>query len=643
MNVVTPKDLFDFKFVSDFKLSPNGEHGFFLLSMPNEKDNEYKKELWILNTSDNSHSLLIQAGKHGGYTWIDNETILFTASDYAPSKANTTHFYTIKISDGKVEEFCTIPYKVSSFNYMGDGKFVCNISHTCSEESKLTGGNVSVFDELYFWYDGKGVCNKRRNGLVIYDSRNQSEKKITDTYFNLAEFAVSPNKENIVYSGREYKDVNGKANTVYCYNLSTETTEFLTPMNINFYSNLIFWDNNRIFYGKNDLEYSGKHDKYCLYSFAEGEIPLKKMPDCSLGSTAGSDVAYGGGITKKMLNGKLYITRVHWSKGVLTAVEETGKIEDIIATDGGVMSFDMVGDKLYTVSMRGNKLKEIYSFDLKSGEETQITHFNDSYADNHFTPTPQVVNMSCKNGTELEGYIIYPVGYESGKKYPAVLQVHGGPKSIYSSIFGHEMQSLAANGYFVFYTNPPGSNGRDSAFAKITGNLGKADVEAVLDFTDYVITNFPDIDEKRVGICGGSYGGFVTNRLITNTNQFKAACSQRSISNYITKSLTGDIGYYHNISQLGTTQWEDFNTFWEASPLKYAKNCTTPTLFIHSDKDYRCFIGESVQMYNALKRNSVATELVVFEGENHELARTGKPQSRVRRLSEIAKWFKKYL
>ena len=205
------------------------------------------------------------------------------------------------------------------------------------------------------------------------------------------------------------------------------------------------------------------------------------------------------------------------------------------------------------------------------------------------------------------------------------------------------MQCFAGQGYFVFFTNPRGSDGRGEEFANITEQLSYTDFDDFMEFYDQVLERYADIDEEKVGICGGSYGGFMCNWMIGHTDRFAAAASQRSISNYLTKSLCTDIGFSHNMAQLGTNPWEDFDTVWEHSPLKCAPNAKTPTLFIQSDEDYRCWMSDAISMFTALKMNGVDSRIALFHGENHELSRSGKPENRISRLTEIGNWFEKYL
>ena len=332
-----------------------------------------------------------------------------------------------------------------------------------------------------------------------------------------------------------------------------------------------------------------------------------------------------------------------WGNVHLMKMDLEGTFTTVCDTPGTILCFDLWQDKVLMAAMRGVGLNELWELDLTTGAEKQLTHFNTAYMESHSVIQPEFFTFLNRAGIELEGYVLKPLGYEPGKKYPGILEMHGGPKGTFGGIFHHEMQCLANQGYFVFFTNPRGSDGRGEAFADITGKLGTIDYEDFMDFTDEVLRRYPDIDDRRVGICGGSYGGFMCNWMIGHTHRFAAAASQRSISNYLTKALCTDNGFSHNMAQLGTDPWHDFDTVWDHSPLKYAPNATTPTLFIQSDEDYRCWMGDALQMFTALKMNGVDARVALFHGENHELSRSGKPKNRIYRLQEIGDWFAKYL
>lgn len=205
------------------------------------------------------------------------------------------------------------------------------------------------------------------------------------------------------------------------------------------------------------------------------------------------------------------------------------------------------------------------------------------------------------------------------------------------------MQLWASRGFAVIFCNPTGSDGRGDAFADIFGAYGDQDYRDIMAFTDEAIRHFDFIDPERMGVTGGSYGGFMTNWIIGHTHRFRAAASQRSIANWTGYYGTSDIGYFFQPDQIGADPWQDLEKVWAQSPLKYADKVRTPTLFIHSDEDYRCPLAEGLQMFTALRVHGVEARLCMFKGENHELSRSGKPKHRVRRLREITEWFEKYL
>ena len=232
-----------------------------------------------------------------------------------------------------------------------------------------------------------------------------------------------------------------------------------------------------------------------------------------------------------------------------------------------------------------------------------------------------------------------PEDYNPDQSYPAILDIHGGPKTAYGQVYYHEMQYWVNEGYIVMYCNPTGSDGKGGEFADIRGKYGTIDYEDIMAFTDKILSKYKAIDQKRLYVTGGSYGGFMTNWMIGHTHRFKAAATQRSISNWISFHATSDIGYYFASDQNGAHPFDDLNKLWDHSPLKYIKNVKTPLLMIHSDEDYRCPIEQAMQFFVPLKERGIDTKLIWFKGENHELSRGGKPQARIKRLTEITHWF----
>ena len=306
---------------------------------------------------------------------------------------------------------------------------------------------------------------------------------------------------------------------------------------------------------------------------------------------------------------------------------------------------DVQDGKLYFVGMQDMKLQEVYAWDEAKQERTQLTSLNEKVLEDVYVAMPQKLSYE-NDGTDLDGWVLLPKDFDPNKTYPAVLDIHGGPKTVYGEVFYHEMQYWANLGYFVFFCNPRGGDGRGNEFADIRGKYGTIDYDDIMVFTDKVLEKYPQIDAKRLCVTGGSYGGFMTNWIVGHTDRFCAAATQRSITNWVGFQFTSDIGGEFARDQMGLgdrgTVWNRVEKLWEHSPLKYLDHCTTPTLVIHSDEDYRCPLSEGYQIYCALQQRGVESRMVIFQGENHELSRSGKPRHRIRRLKEITEWFQKH-
>ncbi len=275
----------------------------------------------------------------------------------------------------------------------------------------------------------------------------------------------------------------------------------------------------------------------------------------------------------------------------------------------------------------------------------RLTYFN---SQNLSTVKPLPLTITSRFDREaVNGYVLLPPDFrqEARASYPLILDIHGGPKTVYGSTYYHEMQVWANLGFVVCCTNPHGSDGRGNKFADIRRAYGQQDYDDLMDFLDAVLKTYPQIDSKRLGVTGGSYGGFMTNWIITHTKRFQAACTQRSISNWLSFCGTSDIGYLFATDQNKVKDFslEDQKTLWEHSPLHYINNAVTPTLIIHSDADYRCPYEQGMQLHTALTALGVPNKLCVFHEENHELSRSGRIKAREQRLNLITHWFLQYL
>jgi len=266
----------------------------------------------------------------------------------------------------------------------------------------------------------------------------------------------------------------------------------------------------------------------------------------------------------------------------------------------------------------------------------QVTRVNEELLSGLKLSKPELFTFKSTDGLVLDGWMMKPIDFEQGKKYPAVVEVHGGPHSAYGEAFFLEFQLLSSRGFGVFYCNPRGSSCYGKKFADgVIGDWGGMDYQDVMSLRDY-ISKVDWVDDSKAGITGGSYGGYMTNWVVGHTDDFAAAVACRSISNMYSKYGVADNGWFGNKAGFaGRDLWDSEDFIMERSPIRYAPNVKTPLLLFHSEQDYRCPIEQAEQFYMALKRLGKTVEFVRCAGENHELSRSGKPWNRVERLDTI--------
>lgn len=289
-------------------------------------------------------------------------------------------------------------------------------------------------------------------------------------------------------------------------------------------------------------------------------------------------------------------------------------------------------------------LPEIGIADLGSGEVTTLTGLNDDL-DLEFAK-PEPFTTTAEDGQEVHGWILLPVGYKEGTKLPCAIEVHGGPHTQYGEVFFHEFQVLAAEGYAVVYSNPRGSKGYGEAFcAAIHGNWGTKDWLDVQAVTKWAKAH-PAIDPDRVGIVGGSYGGYMTNWAIGHSKEYKAAITDRCVSNLVSMAGNSDFPFNKDAYFKGIAygDLEQIKELWRQSPISAFEGVTTPTLVIHSEGDLRCNIEQGEQVFTALKMQGVPSRFVRYpRSTSHGMSRSGPNDLRIHRLNEIVSWFEKYL
>ena len=644
MEKVTSKTFYGFRYVSDPRLSPDGGKVAFMVKRVNPSTNGYDSDLYVYENGESRR--LTQWGIAGNFLWLDDDTILFSgARDAGDAKRirdgePLTVFNSVRLSTGEVGKVFEVPVRSAQLTHVGGSRFVVMGKHDNNVlqpgEEK---GAVTTLTEIPYWGEfGLGYTSKMRNRLYMFDSASGALDPITAPYFEVVKYLVADGKIAII--GMEYDAKATRLYGLFCYDIAAGKLTELIPQNtMHIFACAPFGDE-VMFMGNTctPYEHDREHNNFYRMSASGGEFTMVMDYDHNVGGGNGTtDSKLGGGQSFKRVGDRLYLLSTRVDSIGLYSIDLAGDWREEDYRQGLILAFDRKGERTVTCAMYGERLPELY----ENGE--QITHFNDQVLAGLTLSKPVYEEVKTSDGYTIHGWVMKPVGYEEGKTYPAILHIHGGPPTIFSDVFHCEHQLWANNGYFVIFCNPRGSDGRGFDFRNLTGKYGDWDYVSLMDYLDGILDRYPEIDRKRLGVTGGSYGGYMTNWIIGHTNRFAAAVSQRSISDWVTFEYTAIRGWYHSVYKHGTRAGEHPEVLWDCSPLKYAERYTTPTLFIHSDNDHVCWLSEGLTMFAALKTAGCPSKICIFHGENHELSRSGKPTNRIRRMNEILGWFDSYL
>lgn len=335
----------------------------------------------------------------------------------------------------------------------------------------------------------------------------------------------------------------------------------------------------------------------------------------------------------------------HGSTQLYSVPVNVGPIKTLIQDPQLIKDYviNLPAEKIIYIRNSPDSPDEVFVTHLGDVQSSQLTLYNDKARKQYHFANAESFWFNADDSTSIQGWLMKPANFLPNEKYPLILVIHGGPHNMFGYEFDERMQTLTAAGYGVVYINPPGSTGYGQAFTN--GNLmnwGGKDYEDVIAGVNHIITHYPWVDKDRLGVTGQSYGGFLTNWIITQTNMFRAAVSDGGLSNLI--SFAGTSLYHCLIeAEFGGNIHDNYDLLWQWSPLKYVKSVTTPTLILHGDTDNEVPVSQAEEMYSALKRLGVDCEFVRYMNEGHGWRPDLLPANRIDLLERMIIWFNRYL
>jgi len=626
------EDFLKINYPVNLKLSAAHPYGLYSLETFDYDNNGYEKKLMLLDTLKNRSREVGLPFVPDEYEFDENGVI------YMAIRGDQTVFYWDSFPLGNPQQLMELPFKVIKFGFYKEHCYF-----TARVQLPSNGGTPYCSTKNPFYQEGVGVVGDGLVGLFKAQIKGRDIRLISGLELDIEAVDFDFDHSRILYSAYTKSQVKPVASRLYSYDILGE--KFSDLKDGNFRIGLIksISRHESVFTGV-DLDHYSRNDAQQLYRVDHQRGTCELLgPWVDFSNehpSVVSDSAFSGPPGLLFHEGKLYLKRVHKNRDVLYVTDLSGETEVLETGLTAIHGFALNSRGLFLIGLKELSLLEIYQ--VSPGKSLPVTDHNRWLKDKVLS-RPKPLTFEYRNET-YEGWVYSPNPMVKGHRYPGILLIHGGPKMIYSDVYSHEVQLLAREGFFVFYMNPRGSDGRGNEFANIRGHFADEPYDELMAFTDEVLRAYPEMDDNLLGVTGGSYGGYLVNYIIGRTDRFKAAVTERGISNLMTSINLTDIGYQYMMEYMdGRLPWEHPGLYMENSPVYKAHQVKTPTLFIHGKSDYRCHYTEALNMHSALVFNGVPTKLCLFEKEGHSLVVRGRPVSKKHRYQEMLAWFNQYL
>ena len=646
------EDLLKFRWLSELALSPDGRTIAYSIRRPDVPSNGYTSQLYLHDLeSDSARRLTEGDGQVSSLAWSRDSCLLA----YSHSDGDSDSVRVINLAEGSTEIYPTNGMAMTSLDFCADGSKLAGVRWTPmrspDERGPVAGipkPTIKVVRRLRYKQDGVGWVHDRFTQIWVLELATRDFVQVTDSECDYSAPQWSNHGARIAFVGmaREQNTPLGYGQILTCNYPDGEAELLLPDWQGTAFSPVWGADDKYIaFAGHNKVPPVNRRNfwqPHLADVAARKAWKLGADIDEEVGNYAVADQRVGlSNVSMKWAVGDEWIYFLLTEQGAtnLFRINIKGEYERLVSGESITFEYSpAVGGKAAYGQADPSNPGELYFWD--KGKSRKLTTLNPWLRD-HELSAPESYWYEGVEGAKVHAWLMKPLSFEEGKAYPLVLYVHC---SMFGWDFNHEFQVYANSGYAVAYFNQRGTTaGYGQAWTKASeGDQGGADYEETMLGVDELVAR-PYIDGERMGVTGGSCGGFMTNWVVGHTDRFAAAVTQRSIVNQISFFGTSDIGPECTGGETRTDPWRDLQDSWRQSPVAYVDNINTPLLIIHSDEDHRCALEQAEQMFAALRWRGKPVELVIFEGENHGLSRGGRPGNRIERQHRILDWFKRYV
>lgn len=658
---VTAEDVLSILTALDPRMSPEGCRIAFVVKRADVKKNKYFTNLWLSGNKTRSARPFTTGDQHDSDPrWSPDGTSILFVSDRIDE---ISQIYLIRTSGGEAERLTDLPPggigdlewspdgKQASFTFQpADERDTKAAAEKRKKESKST--PPREITALRFREEGSGFLPSVKPHIWILDVATGKTKQITQSVNGESGAIWSPDGKSLAYVANRTPDPDitpGYDDTFIIPATGGEEKRVGRPAG---HAGSLAWspDGKRIAYFGDDQpddSWGSRDLKLWSVSVEGGDAVChtaaldRPVGDLTLADIHSFGAGYAGPIWRD--NNLLFLASEHGRARLHEVDTATNAIETVVGGDCAVMavSADATGDNVAMIIGSHASPAEVY-IRRQDAAPVRVSALNDRLVGRVDVRSPEEFWADNREGGKTNGWIIRPPGFDPTTKYPMILEIHGGPHSQYGHSFFHEAQYLAAQGFVVVFTNPRGSKGYGEDWLHaLHGRWGDPDLVDLMGVVDYVLS-LGYVDEKRMAVTGGSYGGFMTAWVVGHTGRFACAISDRGV--YSLVSFGGTCDFPMDAGYFGGNQWEWAESLLQHSPITYAPNVTTPLMILHSEGDLRCPIEQADQYFAALRKMGKKVKYLRFPGEcNHGLSRGGPPDLRIARLKANLAWFKEWL